>query len=285
MTTLVNPFLKLTAPGLPGLQPYIPGKPLSELERELGISNSIKLASNENPLGPGNLAREAAMAALAELGRYPDGGGFDLRRALAEHHGLEAAAVTLGNGSNDVLDLVARVFLHPGQESVFSEHAFAVYAIGTQAVGATARVAKARDYGHDLEAMAALVNERTRVVWIANPNNPTGTWLDADSLASFLGELPETCVVVVDEAYTEYVEDPDFPDATRWLDRSRTLSSPAPSPRSMVWRPCGWAMASATPISPTCSTAPVSPSTSTASPRRRPWRRWPTRCMFGPLWH
>lgn len=223
MTTLVNPFLKLTAPGLPGLQPYIPGKPLSELERELGITNSIKLASNENPLGPGRLAREAAMAALAELGRYPDGGGFELRRALAERHGLEAAAVTLGNGSNDVLDLVARVFLHPGQESVFSEHAFAVYAIGTQAVGARARVAKARDYGHDLEAMAALVNERTRVVWIANPNNPTGTWLDAGSLASFLAELPETCVAVVDEAYTEYVEDPDFPDASLWLDRFPNL--------------------------------------------------------------
>ena len=147
MTITVNPFLKLTAPGLPGLQPYIPGKPLSELERELGITNSIKLASNENPLGPGPLAREAALAALAELGRYPDGGGFELRRVLAERHGLDSAAVTLGNGSNDVLDLVARVFLHPGQESVFSEHAFAVYAIGTQAVGARARVAKARDFG------------------------------------------------------------------------------------------------------------------------------------------
>ena len=143
MTNRANPFLKLTAPGLPGLQPYIPGKPLSELERELGITNSIKLASNENPLGPGILAREAAAVALAELGRYPDGGGFELRRALAERHGLEADAVTLGNGSNDVLDLVARVFLHPDQESVFSEHAFAVYAISTQAVGATARVAKA----------------------------------------------------------------------------------------------------------------------------------------------
>jgi len=223
MTITVNPFLKLTAPGLPGLQPYIPGKPLSELERELGITNSIKLASNENPLGPGPLAREAALAALAELGRYPDGGGFELRRVLAERHGLDSAAVTLGNGSNDVLDLVARVFLHPGQESVFSEHAFAVYAIGTQAVGARARVAKARDFGHDLEAMAALVNERTRVVWIANPNNPTGTWLTSDSLAGFLAELPETCVAVVDEAYTEYVEDPDFPDTTLWLDRFPNL--------------------------------------------------------------
>jgi histidinol-phosphate aminotransferase len=218
MTSPVNPFLILTAPGLPGLQPYIPGKPLSELERELGIRHSIKLASNENPLGPGTLAREAALAALGELGRYPDGGGFELRRILAERHGVPATAVTLGNGSNDVLDLVARVFLHPGQESVFSEHAFAVYAIGTQAVGATARVAQARDYGHDLDAMAALVNERTRVVWIANPNNPTGTWLDAGRLYSFLSHLPDTCVAVVDEAYTEYVEDPDFPDASCWLD-------------------------------------------------------------------
>jgi len=217
MTTHTNRFLHLSAPGLPGLQPYIPGKPLSELERELGITNSIKLASNENPLGPGAKAREAAVAALADLGRYPDGGGFELRRLLAERHGVPAAAVTLGNGSNDVLDLIARVFLHPGQESVFSEHAFAVYAISTQAVGARARVARARDFGHDIEAMADLVNERTRVVWIANPNNPTGTWVDHDRLHDFLRQLPDTCVAVVDEAYTEYVEDPAFPDASLWL--------------------------------------------------------------------
>ena len=219
MSTHANRFLHLSAPGLPGLQPYIPGKPLSELERELGITNSIKLASNENPLGPGTKAREAAVAALAELGRYPDGGGFELRRLLAERHGVEMAAITLGNGSNDVLDLIARVFLHPGQESVFSAHAFAVYAISTQAVGATARVAPARDYGHDLDAMAALVNERTRVVWIANPNNPTGTWVDRDRLYAFLRQLPDTCVAVVDEAYTEYVEDPAFPDASLWLEK------------------------------------------------------------------
>lgn len=219
MSTHANRFLHLSAPGLPGLQPYIPGKPLSELERELGISNSIKLASNENPLGPGAKAREAAITALAELGRYPDGGGFELRRLLAERHGVEMAAITLGNGSNDVLDLIARVFLHPGQESVFSQHAFAVYAIGTQAVGATARVAPARDFGHDLDAMASLINARTRVVWIANPNNPTGTWVDRDRLYDFLRQLPDTCVAVVDEAYTEYVEDPAFPDASLWLEK------------------------------------------------------------------
>ena len=212
-----NPFLALASSGLPGLTPYVPGKPVSELERELGIRESVKLASNENPLGPGAMARAAAAEALAELGRYPDGGGFELRRALAERHGVDAAAIVLGNGSNDVLDMVARTFLRPGVESVFSEHAFAVYPISTQAVGATARVAPATDYGHDLDAMLALVNERTRVVWIANPNNPTGTWLAREPLRAFLTSLPETCVAVVDEAYIEYVGEPDYPDASAWL--------------------------------------------------------------------
>lgn len=223
MTHPENPFIAISAPGIAGLTPYVPGKPVSELERELGISGSIKLASNENPLGPGQRAREAIEATLGEIGFYPDGGGFDLRRAIAEHHGVSPACVTLGNGSNDVLDLVARTFLQPGTESVFSEHAFAVYPISTQAVGATARVARARDYGHDLEAMAALVNERTRVVWIANPNNPTGTWLAVDALRGFIDRLPKTCVAVVDEAYTEYVSEPDFPDASLWLESHPNL--------------------------------------------------------------
>lgn len=220
MTPTDNPFLALAAPGIPGLTPYVPGKPVSELERELGISGSIKLASNENPLGPGPLARVAIATHVNELGLYPDGGGFELRRVLAEHHGVSPQCITLGNGSNDVLDLVARVFLQPGTESLFSEHAFAVYPIATQAVGATARVAPARDFGHDLEALADLVSVRTRVVWIANPNNPTGTWLPSDPLRAFIESLPQSCMVVVDEAYTEYVDEPRFPDATRW---SRTL--------------------------------------------------------------
>lgn len=217
MTDAANPFLAIAAPGIAGLQPYLPGKPIAELERELGIRGSIKLASNENPLGPGRRAREAVQAALGELGRYPDGGGFALRSALARVHGVAASAITLGNGSNDVLDLIARTFLQPGAEAVFSEHAFAVYPISTQAVGASARVAPARAYGHDLDAMAGLVNAQTRVVWIANPNNPTGTWLAAGRLHAFIAALPLTCVVVVDEAYTDYVEEPDFPDASAWL--------------------------------------------------------------------
>jgi histidinol-phosphate aminotransferase len=217
MASSDNPFLRLSALGIAELSPYVPGKPIAELERELGIRDSVKLASNENPLGPGRAAREAVARALGELGRYPDGGGFELRRRLAARHGVEPSAITLGNGSNDVLDLIARTFLQPGVESLFSEHAFAVYPICTQAVGAEARVARAKDYGHDLEAMAALVSERTRVVWIANPNNPTGTWLAAGDLRRFLGGLPDTCVAVVDEAYHEYVREPGYPDTSRWL--------------------------------------------------------------------
>lgn len=218
-----NPFLGLAAPGIAALTPYVPGKPVSELERELGIRESVKLASNENPLGAGPKARAAVAGALGELGRYPDGSGFELRRVLADFHRVPPSAVTLGNGSNDVLDLIARTFLGPGVESVFSEHAFAVYPIVTQAVGAVARVAKAKEHGHDLEALSALVTDRTRVVWLANPNNPTGTWLAAEPLKRFIGSLPRTCVVVVDEAYTEYVTEPDYPDATRWLEAFPTL--------------------------------------------------------------
>ncbi len=217
MTNTHNHHLNLAAPHVAGLTPYVPGKPVSELERELGIGDSVKLASNENPLGCGEAARAAYLACAADLGRYPDGGAFSLRRAIAKHHGLDSAWITVGNGSNDVLDLVARTFLHPGTESVLSEYAFAVYPIAVQAAGAAARVAPARDFGHDPDAMAALVSERTRVVWIANPNNPTGTWLGAEPLRAFIGALPEQVMVVVDEAYFEYVGAPDYPDTSRWL--------------------------------------------------------------------
>lgn len=223
MPVTENPFIPLAAPHIAGLTPYVPGKPISELERELGIRDSVKLASNENPLGPGPLARAAYLGCVTELGRYPDGGGHALRQAIADHHGIEPARVTIGNGSNDVLDLVARTFLHPGRESVFSEHAFAVYPIATQATGATARIARAKDFGHELDAMAELVNEHTRVVWIANPNNPTGTWLASAPLRAFLAGLPPHCVCVLDEAYTEYVDEPDYPDAALWLDEFPNL--------------------------------------------------------------
>ena len=223
MTQHGNRFLSLAAPGIAHLSPYVPGKPVSELERELGIRDSVKLASNENPLGCSPLARAAIQQELDEVARYPDGGGFQLRQALAERHGVDPASITLGNGSNDVLDMIARVFLGPGRESLFSEHAFAVYPISSQAVGATLNVVPARDYGYDLEAMMNRVGERTGVAWIANPNNPTGTWLNAEELENFVAGVPDHVIVVVDEAYIEYVDQADYPDASRWLQRYPNL--------------------------------------------------------------
>jgi len=210
-------FMALATPGVQGLHPYEAGKPVEELERELGISNIIKLASNENPLGPSEKAMAAVQAALADSTRYPDSNGFGLKRALQRYYGLEAAQLTLGNGSNDVLELIARAFLNPGDEVVFSEYAFAVYPIVTQACGARAVVTPARDYGHNLLAMAEAITERTRLLFIANPNNPTGTALMRDELVAFLDAVPERVIVVLDEAYTEYVDQADFPNGLALL--------------------------------------------------------------------
>lgn len=219
----------LAAPAVRTIAPYVPGKPIEELEREYGISDSIKLASNENPLGPGPKAIAAMQRAAREIGLYPDGGGFALKQALAKKHGCAIECITLGNGSNDVLVLLAEAFLTPQAEAVYSQYAFAVYPIAVQATGATARVAPANPaghampLGHDLEAMAKLVNERTRLVFIANPNNPTGTWLSAEALRQFIAGVPPQTLVVVDEAYIEYVSDPAFPNASLWLHEFANL--------------------------------------------------------------
>src|SRR4051812_27424786 len=174
---------ELAAPAVLDIAPYVPGKPLAELERELGISNSIKLASNENPLGPGPMALAAIAQAARDSGSYPDANGFELKQALAIKHHCSTEAVTLGNGSNDVLVMIAEAFLTRDSEAVYSQYSFAVYPIAVQATGATAKVAPAfvaghaMALGHDLDAMLQLVTSRTRVVFIANPNNPTGTWI------------------------------------------------------------------------------------------------------------
>ncbi len=217
MSNKQNRFLNIAAAGVANLNPYVPGKPISELERELGICNPIKLASNENPLGCSPKAIAAMNRELGEVARYPDGSGFELRNALAAKHGIDASCITLGNGSNDVLDMVARVFLRPGRESLFSQHAFAVYPIASQAVGAELIIAPAKRYGHDLDAMAGMINERTGVIWIANPNNPTGNWLGSAELLSFIQTVPQEVILVVDEAYIEYVDEDDYPDASGWL--------------------------------------------------------------------
>lgn len=213
-----NRFIERAAPGLADLRPYKPGKPLSELERELGIADSIKLASNENPMGPSARVLAAIEAELEELTRYPDGGAYALRQALAEHHGVSPDRITVGNGSNDVLDMIARVFLGQGRESLFSQYAFAVYALSSMATGAALNIVPAIDYGHDLSAMQARLVESTGVVWIANPNNPTGTRIAAGPLREFVAAVPEQTIVVVDEAYFEYVREDDHPDASQWLD-------------------------------------------------------------------
>ncbi len=210
-------FYQLAVPGVKGLMPYLPGKPVDELQRELGIDNIIKLASNENPLGLSAKVISAIQSEIDEGCRYPDGGGVLLKQQLAEKLSVAAEQITLGNGSNDVLDLIARVFLDRDSQAVFSQHAFAVYPIVTQAVGAQAVVTSAKNWGHDLEAMAAAIAGRTRVVFLANPNNPTGTWFSRATLVAFLDSVPESVIVVLDEAYTEYVDQSEFPDGVALL--------------------------------------------------------------------
>ncbi len=225
-------FLALAQPGVQKLSPYVPGKPVDELARELNLDPAgiVKLASNENPLGPSPKVLEAIRAELADLTRYPDGNGFELKRRLAERYDVQPDQVTLGNGSNDILELVGRAYLAPGLNAVFSQHAFAVYPIVTQAVGATAKVGPAKDWGHDLPAMLAAIDEQTRVVFVANPNNPTGTWFGPQALEEFLAKVPETVLVVLDEAYIEYASGGELPDGLDYLSRypnllvSRTFS-------------------------------------------------------------
>ncbi|TCK18087.1 histidinol-phosphate aminotransferase [Thiogranum longum] len=222
-------LLESAIPGVQGLRPYAPGKPLSELEREYGITDAVKLASNENPLGPSKSVLDALQCGYHELARYPDGNGFELKSALAERHDVKAEWITLGNGSNDVLEMVARAFLSPQSSAVFSAHAFAVYPIVTQAIGARSRVAAAHNgrrgplFGHDLDAMHAQIDADTRVVFIANPNNPTGTWLPHNALRSFIESVPAEVVVVIDEAYFEYVDEEDYPDTSQWVDEFPNL--------------------------------------------------------------
>lgn len=213
----------LAVSGVQKLIPYTPGKPIEELERELGLSNIIKLASNENPLGPGKKALAAIQATLKDLALYPDGNGFNLKSALADKYAVDISQITLGNGSNEILELVARAFLTPELEVVFSQHAFAVYPLVTQAVGATAVVAPALNYGHDLDAMQQRITDKTRLVFIANPNNPTGTLLNHADLELFIKALPDTCICVLDEAYCEFVGDQSAGDSISWLKKYPNL--------------------------------------------------------------
>lgn len=222
----------LCVSGVRELKPYEPGKPITELSRELGITDIVKLASNENPLGPSPRALEAMRGELANVALYPDGNAFALKRALASYHGVDMENIVVGSGSDHILELAARVFLAAGRSAVMSQFGFSIYAIVARAACAELRMAPAhapehptQPYGHDHEAMAAAVDETTRVVFIANPNNPTGTWLRADELEALLSRLGRNVIVVLDEAYYDYVSpfEPAYPDSRALLDRYPNL--------------------------------------------------------------
>lgn len=213
------------------IAPYQPGKPIAELERELGISGIVKLASNENPLGCSPHATAAMHEAIKTIALYPDGNGFELKDALNKRYGIGHERIVLGNGSNDMLELAARAFLTVGDRAVYAQHAFAVYPLAIQAVGATGICVPAVDYGHDLNAMLkAAVENKARLVFVANPNNPTGTFLEAQALLEFMRALPQDVLVVLDEAYNEYLPEACRYDSVGWLKEfpnlivSRTFS-------------------------------------------------------------
>ena len=215
-------LIRLATPEVATLQPYQPGKSVAAIQRELGLDKVIKLASNENPIGPGKKAFNA-LRTFSAFSRYPDGDEHGLKLALARHHGVSPEQITLGNGSNEILELVSRSVTTARHEIIFSQHAFAVYPLIAQLIGAKAVVAPAKDWGHDVEAMQAAINQRTRVMFIANPNNPTGTWLDQHSLRSLIESAPEHMVVVMDEAYFDYVQEETYPDCSQWVDEFPNL--------------------------------------------------------------
>ncbi len=197
-------FIDIANPGVKHLSPYQAGKPIEELERELGITNIVKLASNENPFGFPESAKRAIEKALAGLTRYPDANGFYLKEAIAKKYELNINQITLGNGSNDLLELVAHTFVSEQDEVIFSQYAFVVYPLVTQAINAQAKVIPAKNWGNDLAAFLAAITPKTKLIFIANPNNPTGTFLTHNEIADFLAKVPPSVIVVLDEAYTEF---------------------------------------------------------------------------------
>jgi histidinol-phosphate aminotransferase len=214
------------------IAPYQAGKPIAEVAREFGLDEAdiVKLASNENPFGVPESSKAAMARAAAELGRYPDANGFELKAALAARYDVPADWITLGNGSNDILEIAAHAFVQKGEAVVFSQYSFAVYALATQGVGGRAIVVPAVNYGHDLAAMAAAIDADTRLVYVANPNNPTGTFIGADEIEAFLKQVPQNVIVVLDEAYNEYLAPEHQFESANWVRKypnlvvSRTFS-------------------------------------------------------------
>ena len=205
------------------LTPYQPGKPIEEVEREYGVADSVKIASNENPLGPSPKAVAAIRAALPDLHRYPDGDAFHLKQRLAEKLGMERGRIIVGNGSNELIEMIVRTFLRVGESIVAAEHGFAIYGLCVQAAGGHTVAVPHKGFGFDLDAMARAVRDDTRIVFLDNPNNPTGTIYTRAEWEAFLDRLPSHVVVVVDEAYFEFVDDPDYPDSLTYHTADRLL--------------------------------------------------------------
>jgi histidinol-phosphate aminotransferase len=206
-----------------GIAPYEPGKPIEELEREFGIPDAIKLASNENPLPPSDRVQKAILAVLHHGNRYPDGSGFYLRQALAKKHGFMPEQIVLGNGSNELIELLVRAFLRPGDEAVMPHPSFVVYPMIVQAAGGVRVMVMLKEYRLDLEAMARAMTPMTKLVFIANPNNPTSTIVTADEVEHFMARVPERTIVVFDEAYIEFALGPDFPEVLQYVKQGRKV--------------------------------------------------------------
>jgi len=218
-----TPWESLANEHILGIDPYEPGKPIEELERELGIRDAIKLASNENPLAPSDKVQRAVTAALGSLNRYPDGSGFYLRQALAKRHGLTPEHIVLGNGSNELIEIIVRAFLRPGEEAVVPHPSFVVYPMIVQAAGGIRVVVTLKDHRMDLPAMARAITPLTKLVFIANPNNPTATIVTAPEVEEFMARVPEHTLVVFDEAYVEFAQGPDFPDSLSYVRQGRKV--------------------------------------------------------------
>lgn len=211
-------------PTVAALHPYEPGKPIEELERELGITDSVKLASNENPLGPSPSAVAAMRSAIDEVHRYPDGSCWAVCQKIAARHGVTADQIFMAGGSVEVLNLLAFLFLRPGLNAVFSEHAFAIYALATAAAGGHGRTVPMKDgFYFDLDAMAAAIDAQTRIVFLDNPTNPAGTIVKRQAWERFLAQVPEHVVIVADEAYFEFVRDSDYPDSLKYHHPNRMI--------------------------------------------------------------
>jgi histidinol-phosphate aminotransferase len=205
------------------IQPYVPGKPIEELERELGITESVKLASNESPLGPSPGALKAIRRGLGDLNRYPDGSAFYLKKGLSSVLGITPDEILPGNGSNEIIELAIRTFLSPGDEAIMAQPSFVVYSTITRAAGGHCVTVPLQEWRHDLEAMASRITDRTKIIFIANPNNPTGTINTVKEMSSFMEKVPEGILVVVDEAYHEYVSSREYADSMKYVREGRDL--------------------------------------------------------------